>query len=300
MHTLPPFTLFDLDDTLFDHARASRIALEVVHASHAADLDFDEFAAEHARVLERYHARFLRGEFTLDQARAARMTELFATFEKSIDGAAALAISAAYRREHQGNRALVPGARELLEALQGKSRMGIITNNSVAEQIEKLRALDIAHFFEVIVISEDAGVTKPDARIFAIALERLGAAAHDAVMIGDSFINDVQGASRAGIAPVWLNRAQTKTQNHTPVLAGVLEHKWPENLASAGVLKNKLITIAALGPLTATLAAIEDAYLSHRHDHFGADSREYVHSDSCAQDSTHKENNNAGMETLAT
>ncbi len=293
---LPPFTLFDLDDTLFDHARASRIALEVVHASHATDLDFDEFAAEHARVLEIYHARFLTGELTLDEARAARMTELFAIFEKSIDSAAALDISAAYRREHQGNRALVSGARELLEALRGKSRMGIITNNSVAEQIEKLRALDIAHFFEVIVISEDVGVTKPDARIFEIALERLGAAAHDAVMIGDSFINDVQGASRAGIAPVWLNRVHAETQDKTPALAGLVEHKGPESHASARVLKNKLITIATLDPLTATLAAIENAYLSQRHNYASADSRDYVH----AQDNTHKENNNAGMETLAT
>jgi HAD superfamily hydrolase (TIGR01549 family) len=287
MHTLPPFTLFDLDDTLFDHARASRIALETVHASHANDLDFDEFATEHARVLETYHARFLNGEFTLDQARTARMIELFATFEKSIDGGVALDISTAYRREHQGNRTLVPGARELLDALQHQTRMGIITNNSVAEQIEKLRALDIAHFFEVIVISEEVGVTKPDPRIFDIALKRLGAAPHDAVMIGDSFINDVQGAARAGIAPIWLDRTYIETR----AVAGLVEHKRPAKLANIGVLKNKLITIAALDPLALTLAAIEDAYLSHRNNQ--------SHADFYAQDSTHKENNNAGMETLA-
>ncbi len=277
MHTLPPFTLFDLDDTLFDHARASRIALATVHASHANDLDFDEFAAEHARVLEVYHARFLKGEFTLDQARAARMIELFATFEKSIDEGAALDISTVYRREHQANRALVPGARELLDALRHQTRMGIITNNSVVEQIEKLRALDIAHFFEVIVISEDVGVTKPDARIFNIALERLGAAPHDAVMIGDSFTNDVQGAARAGIAPIWLNRNQIKGQ----ASAGIAEYKWPESPANAGVLKNKLIILAALEPLTLTLGAIEDAYLSHRHQHSHAD----VHMHSIARSS---------------
>lgn len=287
MYTLPPFTLFDLDDTLFDHARASRIALETVHASHATDLDFDEFATEHARVLEVYHARFLKGEFTLDEARAARMIELFATFEKSINGAAARDISAVYRREHQGNRRLVPGARELLDALQHQTRMAIITNNSVAEQIEKLRVLDIAHFFEVIVISEEVAVTKPDPRIFDIALERLGAAPHDAVMIGDSFINDVQGAARAGIVPIWLNRTHIETLQ----LAGIVEHKQPANSASGGVLKNKLITIAALAPLASTLAAIEDAYRSHRYNH--------SHADFYAQDSTHKENNNAGMETLA-
>ena len=83
---LPPFILFDLDDTLFDHTKASRIALTAVHASHARDVDFDAFALEHAQVVEVYHARFLSGEFNLDEARLARMTELFSTFENRDHG----------------------------------------------------------------------------------------------------------------------------------------------------------------------------------------------------------------------
>jgi HAD superfamily hydrolase (TIGR01549 family) len=260
---LPPFILFDLDDTLFDHTRASRIALESVHAIHAHDADFDDFAREHARVLEVFHARFLRGEFSLDQARAARMIELFATFQKSIDAATALEISVLYRREHQSNRALVAGARELLEALQHKTRMGIITNNSTAEQIEKLRALDIAHFFEVIVISEDAGVTKPNRKIFDIALERFGAQPHEAVMIGDSFTNDIEGAIGAGIAPLWFNR----NGNETPANSGKMEQKMVVSRANAGVSHPPVTTISSLAPLASTLAAIKSAFATHQIQH---------------------------------
>jgi HAD superfamily hydrolase (TIGR01549 family) len=267
---LPPFILFDLDDTLFDHTRASRIALQSVHATHAHDVDFNDFATEHARVLELFHARFLRGEFSLDQARAARMIELFATFEKSIDDATALNISAAYRREHQGNRALVTGARELLEALQHKTHMGIITNNSTAEQIEKLRALDIAHFFEVIVISEDVGVTKPDPKIFEIALERLGAKPHETVM-------------GVGIAPLWLRR----NENKTLVVAGSMEQKGLESRSSAGVLKLDIATLTSFSPLASTLAAIEIAFNKHAATYNQLDRNL-------------KGKNNAGMETLAT
>ena len=216
---LPPFILFDLDDTLFDHRRATHIALQAVHAGHAADLSFDAFAQEHARVLEVYHARFLAGELSLDEARAARMTEAFATFGRKISIEQSLAIADIYRREHRGNRALVAGARELLDALHGQARLGLISNNAVAEQFDKLRTLNIAHYFEAIVISEDVGVTKPDRRIFEIALERLGATALQTVMVGDNLPVDIHGALNANIAAVWLNRGGHGIKSRSPALA---------------------------------------------------------------------------------
>ncbi len=257
---LPPFILFDLDDTLFDHTRASRIALQSVHAVHASNVDFDDFAREHVRVLEVFHARFLKGEFTLDEARAARMIELFATFEKSIDEVTAFNISMQYRREHQGNRALVTGARELLEVLQHQTRMGVITNNSTAEQIEKLRALDIAHFFEVIVISEDVGVTKPNPKIFEITLERFGAKPHEVVMIGDSFENDIEGAIGAGIAPLWLARNESETL----AITGNMEQKAVKTPVNSSVFHSPVTTVSSLAPLAATLAAIKNAFSAHQ------------------------------------
>lgn len=256
---LPPYILFDLDDTLFDHTRASRIALAAIHAAHAHDVSFDMFAHEHARVLEVYHQRFLQRELTLDQARAARMIELFATFEKALDEPAALAIAALYRREHQGNRALVEGAQELLEALQQQTQLAIVTNNATAEQIEKLHALNIAHFFDTIVISEDVGVTKPDKRIFEIALERLGARPTEVVMVGDSLSADIEGATNAGIASVWLNR----NNKQTPAGTDIGSQKCLKSPANAGVLISAPIEINSLVPTANALAAIKTAFQKH-------------------------------------
>ncbi|MGH9408154.1 MAG: HAD-IA family hydrolase, partial [Vicinamibacterales bacterium] len=53
---------------------------------------------------------------------------------------------------------------------------------------------------------EDVGVSKPDPLIFQIALDRLGIAPPDAIMVGDSWAADITGAARAGIAAVWFNR----------------------------------------------------------------------------------------------
>ena len=56
------------------------------------------------------------------------------------------------------------------------------------------------------VTSEDAGRYKPDPGVFRRALELVGAPADRVVHVGDSWESDVQGARRAGIVPVWLQR----------------------------------------------------------------------------------------------
>jgi putative hydrolase of the HAD superfamily len=252
---LPKAILFDLDDTLFDHRRASAIALDAMHAAFAADLPREDFGQHHAEVLEIFHQRFLAGEFTLDQARVARMRALFAAFGREIDSTTADRAAALYRAQHQSNRHLVEGARELLDALAPHCRLGIVTNNSTAEQIEKLRALNIASYFDTIVISEDAGVTKPDPRIFAIALERIGAKPHETVFIGDSIANDIVGATSAGMAAVWLCR-----ERETQELERLPGQKWPETRANAGVLPIGSVKITSLAPVAAAVAAIESAF----------------------------------------
>lgn len=47
---------------------------------------------------------------------------------------------------------------------------------------------------------------KPDARAYLAACQRLGVTPQDALMVGDSWQNDVQGALNAGLQAVWLNR----------------------------------------------------------------------------------------------
>jgi HAD superfamily hydrolase (TIGR01549 family) len=287
---LPPFILFDLDDTLFDHTHASRCALAAVHAAHAPEAAFEIFAAEHARLLEVFHQRFLAGEYTLDQARAARMTGLFATLGRALSADEAAHIGAHYRREHQANRQLIAGARDLLDALLPHARLGLITNNSTADQIDKLRTLDIARYFDSIVISEDVGVAKPDPRIFALALERLGAHAHEAVMIGDSLHADIEGARAAGMATVWLNLSRDKSLLSTVIS----EQKHVETPVDIGLSKNNLITLASLAPVESALNAIRLAHAGR-----GDGETKLNAANSGAHSQATKEGNNAKLETLA-
>jgi HAD superfamily hydrolase (TIGR01549 family) len=217
MTALPKAVLFDLDDTLFDHQHASACALDELRNRYAADITFEAFATEHARVLEKYHLRFLNGEFTLDAARAARMMEMFAVFGEAVSEAKAVEVALRYREVHQANRRLVAGAGELLEALHGRTKLAIVTNNSVAEQWDKLRYLGIADRFDAVLISEEIGMTKPDRAIFHAALSQLDCAQGDAVMVGDNWDADVIGARAAGIAVIWFNRFNQPRRAPAPV-----------------------------------------------------------------------------------
>ena len=59
---------------------------------------------------------------------------------------------------------------------------------------------------DFLLTSEEAGVTKPDVRIFEKALKIADIDRKRAVFIGDSWSVDIVGAHQAGIRSVWLNR----------------------------------------------------------------------------------------------
>jgi YjjG family noncanonical pyrimidine nucleotidase len=228
MTALPKAVLFDLDDTLLDHQHASACALRELRDRYAAGITFEALAAEHARVVEKYHLRFLNGELTLDAARVARMVEMFAAFGKAVSEEKAMEVALSYRELHQANRRLVAGAGELLDALHGRTKLAIVTNNSATEQWDKLRYLGIADRFDAVLISEEVGITKPNRAIFDAALSRLDCAQGDAVMVGDNWEADVMGARAAGIAAIWFNRF--KQPRRAPVPAAEIDALAPPHV----------------------------------------------------------------------
>ena len=101
---------------------------------------------------------------------------------------------------------LFDDVRPALDALQGRYRLGLISNGLGREQRIKLDRLELHDYFEVCVISEEIGITKPSAGIFAHALDALGVAADVALHAGDNPHHDVAGARDHGMRGVWVNR----------------------------------------------------------------------------------------------
>jgi putative hydrolase of the HAD superfamily len=84
--------------------------------------------------------------------------------------------------------------------------VGIVTNTQ-RDLIEAIEHFGLSRFVAVVSASYDVGVMKPDPRIYAHALAQAGVGAADAVMVGDSFHDDVIGAQAAGIAGILLDRS---------------------------------------------------------------------------------------------
>lgn len=112
----------------------------------------------------------------------------------------------------------LPGARELLAALQGKAKLGIITNGFTELQTVRLERTGLQHHFDLLVISEKVGIAKPDVGIFEYALEQMGNPARDTVlMVGDNPHSDIQGGINAGIHTCWYNvHGQSVPQGISP------------------------------------------------------------------------------------
>ncbi|WP_162549822.1 HAD family hydrolase [Hymenobacter nivis] len=198
--------LFDLDDTLFDHTGTARAALAATAAADARlqVADPEALYQHYSELLEEIHAQLLAGRYTYNEARQLRFECLLGPY--GVGAAEVPAIAQAHYGRYQQLRRPLPGARALLEALKPHYRIGIVTNNRTAEQVEKLHHLDMHPFVDVLITPEDVGVPKPDPRIFALALARLGARPAETVLVGDNWTADVLGALGAGIRPVWLNR----------------------------------------------------------------------------------------------
>ena len=80
-------------------------------------------------------------------------------------------------------------------------------------------------YFDLIVLSEDAGVNKPHKGIFDYAFLLSGARPSETIMIGDSWAADIEGALTANIPAVWYNPDGEKGKRKREFLKPVYEVK---------------------------------------------------------------------------
>ncbi len=95
--------------------------------------------------------------------------------------------------------------------------------------------IGLAQYFEASLTAREAGMLKPDPRIFEILLDRAGLRAEEAAHVGDDADADVEGARRAGVLPIWLNRAGVAWPLTSPapsLVVGGLD-ELPDMLATA-------------------------------------------------------------------
>jgi putative hydrolase of the HAD superfamily len=124
-------------------------------------------------------------------------------------------------------RAIFPDAMPTLTELRRRGfRLGAVTNRSHGGRrfVDELRESGFLEFFEVLAISCDDGWLKPHPALFQRALDDLGVAPVEAVMVGDQLRADVMGAKALGMIAVWKRARGWDQQQPVALPDGALAH----------------------------------------------------------------------------
>jgi putative hydrolase of the HAD superfamily len=114
----------------------------------------------------------------------------------------------------------VPGVLAALR--EGGARLAVVSNWDVSLH-DVLERTGLRPLVDAVVISAELGAAKPDPAIFRAALERVEAAASDALHVGDSLEADVEGARAAGVEAVLVARGGVANADGVRVIASLDE-----------------------------------------------------------------------------
>lgn len=105
---------------------------------------------------------------------------------------------------------LFPGTAEMLRALKdGGKKVYLLSNAQSLFTRPELRLLELEPFFDGIVISSEAGLKKPDVRLYRRVLEQYGLDPRETVMVGNDDIADCHGAAAAGLDSLYVQTNQS-------------------------------------------------------------------------------------------
>jgi 2-haloacid dehalogenase len=192
--------LFDADNTLFDYDAAEAAALEVTFDHWLPGVPHADAAAAYRLINRRYWDALEEGTVTMDQLKPGRFAELLSTLGRSGDPRE---VSTFYLDRLGAGAELLPGARELVEALAARALLCLVTNGISTVQRSRLARSGLGPRFASVLVSEELGFAKPDPRFFAAACAALRLPPSDVLCVGDNPVADVGGAQAAGIDACW-------------------------------------------------------------------------------------------------
>jgi HAD superfamily hydrolase (TIGR01549 family) len=169
--------------------------------------DRDRFLDAHSKVYEEIFAERSRQEIEITcHQRFTRTLERL-----GLENSHAHRLAEELRREHMKRvRAVTSAPEHRLEAvkrLRARYRLGLLSNfDDAATGHEIMHDTGVRELFDLVVISAEVGMRKPNLRIFEHVSRALGLESHEILFVGDTPHEDVIGAKRAGMAVAWINK----------------------------------------------------------------------------------------------
>lgn len=194
--------IFDIDGTLYDWEasidRALRDVLPEVPTAYRNGL------TNRMRQALADYALVVRDGLVVDRKYWLLMVDPVPPWRAALpDADSELAQRVAQRYQSLLDAVPFADASPALEALRAEYMLGVLSNSPRSE--ETLTRLKFRHYFDAVVAASEPW-RKPHPEAFRRACRALGVAPSEAVYVGDSLANDVEGALGAGLIPVWVDR----------------------------------------------------------------------------------------------
>ena len=196
---------FDLDHTLWDFDKNSELAFQSIFEKNEIQLKLEEFLNVYTPINANYWKLYREEKVSKEDLRHGRLRESFTALNLLVTDQQIEQIAVDYIEHLPANNHLLDGVIEVLNYLQPKYKLHIITNGFKEVQRKKMERSGIIDYFATVTTSEDVGVKKPARQIFEVALNNASAEKEESIMIGDNFEADVMGALDFGMRAIIYN-----------------------------------------------------------------------------------------------
>lgn len=211
-----PVVLFDLDHTLLDSDASAQAAFDLTMQSIGVEPTGDVFSV-YDRLNQSLWRQVEAGRMSPNDVKVRRFEQMLDVLGVPGDP---IAMGAAFAQGLIDHGDLYPGARVLLDELDSRARLAMVTNGIGSVQRGRVERLDLSGYFEVVSVSGELGMSKPSSAIFDHTLDALGVTDRSkVVMIGDSLTSDVLGGTNAGVDTIWFNRHEVQVDDHGATFA---------------------------------------------------------------------------------
>jgi 2-haloacid dehalogenase len=199
--------LLDLDNTIIDFnecARHSIINSFKKHGFTYTEDVFETFITENVNIWKRLE----NGEIDKPFLRANRWNIILDKLGIKFDGTI---IEEEFENGVSEFAFPVDGAYELLDYLNGKYDLYVVSNGFRFVQENRIKIGGYNKYFKDLFVSEDIGIQKPDIRFFNYCYEKIGyPPKEDLILIGDSLSADIKGGNNFDIETIWFNKNNDK------------------------------------------------------------------------------------------
>lgn len=200
----------DLDDTLWATQENNKAALEELYIAHnwsRGYASFEELFNRYYPNNEQLWHEYREGRISKHELTIRRFSFFLEPFcdasEEEI-----LQINDEFLERTACKSGVIEGAHELLEYLHGLYKIVIVSNGFIEVQHRKMESAGLTPYLDYVVLSEDAGVSKPAKGIMEYALNISNSRRSETLFIGDSWEADIRAAQNVGIPSIWFNPDQ--------------------------------------------------------------------------------------------